>query len=734
MRRYRVPLLLVAALGALAPAPAAPAGREQADDFLIVDCLLPAQIRQLGMNKTFLAPRQALRTTQHECAVRGGEFSSGDAGGPAGLRMWLPAAEQGDATAQTYVGEIFERGLAGQPDYAAAVVWYRRAADQGNARAAIALGTLLEQGLGAPRDAVAAAKLFRRAAGLPEEMPGLPGDQGRADALAAQLKAVTASDAAKDQQLAKQSEQMRQLRQRIDQRETDAKRDRDRLATLQSNLADQRQRADAARNPATDQLAQSLATREKDLARTQAMVDQLRAQVAASDKQQQAGTAAEIARLRGDVDGARTSVAAKQQEADRLRGELHDAQQGNAALDETTQKLNQTLSARERDLADSKAQADRLRDRLAALEATQQTQQSTSQSQADKLHHDLDAARQTMMAQQQETDRLRSAGKTAEQGGAAREKDLQAKVDQLQREITERQASLATRDAEIGRLKEQVATAETTRSVQPAVAAPAAQAPPPFSIEEFGHYHAIVIGINNYKKLPALKTPVSDATEVARVLKDEYGFDVVTLLDADRYSILSALNQFRQSLTDKDNLLIYYAGHGELDRVNQRGNWLPVDAELDSTANWISNVQITDILNAMAARQILIVADSCYSGTLTRSVTTAITSTQANTERVKWYKVMMSKPSRVALTSGGLEPVADSGAGTHSMFANLFLQALHGNANVLAAQEVYSKIQPAIATAGDNTHTKQVPEYAPIKMAGHEAGDFLFVRHGSATP
>jgi hypothetical protein len=29
----------------------------------------------------------------------------------------------------------------------------------------------------------------------------------------------------------------------------------------------------------------------------------------------------------------------------------------------------------------------------------------------------------------------------------------------------------------------------------------------------------------------------------------------------------------------------------------------------------------------------------------------------------------------------------------------------------------------------DSYKVHQVPEYAPIKMAGHEAGDFLFVKH-----
>ena len=55
---------------------------------------------------------------------------------------------------------------------------------------------------------------------------------------------------------------------------------------------------------------------------------------------------------------------------------------------------------------------------------------------------------------------------------------------------------------------------------------------------------------------------------------------------------------------------MFYAGHGELDNANLRGHWLPVDAEPENTANWISNVAITDVLNAMAAKHVLVIADS----------------------------------------------------------------------------------------------------------------------------
>ncbi|MEW8468559.1 MAG: caspase family protein, partial [Candidatus Thiodiazotropha sp.] len=136
---------------------------------------------------------------------------------------------------------------------------------------------------------------------------------------------------------------------------------------------------------------------------------------------------------------------------------------------------------------------------------------------------------------------------------------------------------------------------------------------------DFGNYHALVIGNNQYKHFPSLLSASVDARETAELLRTKYGFKTTTLIDATRYDMLSALNNLRETLTEKDNLLIYYAGHGELDRVNLRGYWLPVDAEPNSTANWISNIAITDILNAMTAKHILVVADSCYSGSLTRS-------------------------------------------------------------------------------------------------------------------
>jgi hypothetical protein len=58
---------------------------------------------------------------------------------------------------------------------------------------------------------------------------------------------------------------------------------------------------------------------------------------------------------------------------------------------------------------------------------------------------------------------------------------------------------------------------------------------------------------------------------------------------------------------------------GLLDEIGEQGYWLPVDAEEGIPTNWISVGDITVMLRAIRAKHALVVADSCYSGTLVRT-------------------------------------------------------------------------------------------------------------------
>jgi ankyrin repeat protein/uncharacterized caspase-like protein len=234
---------------------------------------------------------------------------------------------------------------------------------------------------------------------------------------------------------------------------------------------------------------------------------------------------------------------------------------------------------------------------------------------------------------------------------------------------------------------------------------------------DFGQYFALVIGNNNYTHLPQLKTAQNDAKEVAEILKDQYGFKVNLIMDAKRSDILLALNNLRWNLTNHDNLLIYYAGHGWLDKEADEGYWLPVDAQKNNMIAWVSNSSITASLRALKAKHVLIVADSCYSGKLARGVHIV--------DKSPGYLSRLSrKRARCVISSGGLEPVADSGGdGLHSVFATAFLNALKENNDILDGADLFNKLRRPVMLNSDQT-----PEYSDIRKAGHEGGEFLFIR------
>ena len=69
----------------------------------------------------------------------------------------------------------------------------------------------------------------------------------------------------------------------------------------------------------------------------------------------------------------------------------------------------------------------------------------------------------------------------------------------------------------------------------------------------------------------------------------------------------------------------------------------------------------------------------------------------------------------------------DVGAGNHSYFARAFLNVLQDNNRLLAAQRLYSEVSTSVALTSVNSPLPQSPQYAPIRFAGHESGEYFFL-------
>ena len=237
-----------------------------------------------------------------------------------------------------------------------------------------------------------------------------------------------------------------------------------------------------------------------------------------------------------------------------------------------------------------------------------------------------------------------------------------------------------------------------------------------------GRYYALVIGNDSYQHVPPLQTAVADARVIESILREQYGFETKLLLNAGRRDIFLALSYYRQKVEQNDNLLVYYGGHGHFDRDAEKAYWLPVDARREDSANWVSADDITSNLKAVAAKHILVVSDSCYSGTIYRGLDMTTGEAAA---RDKFLQKMQAGRSRTLMASGGNEPVSDGGGDGHSVFARVFLTGLtQMERQSFTASELFRDfVQERVAGKADQT-----PEYNPLRNSGHESGDFVFIR------
>ena len=350
--------------------------------------------------------------------------------------------------------------------------------------------------------------------------------------------------------------------------------------------------------------------------------------------------------------------------------------------------------------------------------------------QAVRRRAEKDAKKQAELERQEKAERL----------AAQREAERKAETERKQQA-----ASAATLSANSGFLQ-QLATLKTLRdqgliddetfktqqklilsrmfgAAQASAPAASAQTQPPRSGPktpeipdiDFCTYHALIIGNNNYQYLPKLRTAANDARSIAQVLRDDYGFEVTLLLNAERVDMIDALDHLTETLSANDNLLIYYAGHGYLADDTDQGYWLPVNARNNRRSRWFSNATLINTLRAIQAKHVMVVADSCFSGTLTRSANVGVRAGD-------YWRRMAKKVARVALVSGGLEPVFD-GKGLHSPFAKAFLDVLKSNEAIMDGTNLFNKVRRPVMIAANQT-----PEYSDVRQSGHDGGDFLFVR------
>jgi peptidoglycan/xylan/chitin deacetylase (PgdA/CDA1 family)/uncharacterized caspase-like protein len=259
---------------------------------------------------------------------------------------------------------------------------------------------------------------------------------------------------------------------------------------------------------------------------------------------------------------------------------------------------------------------------------------------------------------------------------------------------------------------------------------PVTQAAPTAAPPIYRDSWAVVVGIDDYQKWPKLSYAVNDANGIKEMLTSKFGFKpdhVFTLLNADatRVKILSVLGDTLgnpKKVQREDRVFVFFAGHGatrKLPSGRDLGYIIPVDADLENfQGQSISMTNFQDISEAIPAKHVFFLMDSCYSGlALTRGVATG-----------NYIKEVARRTARQMLTAGGAnEEVADNGPNGHSIFTWTVLQGLEGKADLnldgfISGSELASFVAPSVSGL-----SHQTPAFG--NLPGNEGGEFLFELH-----
>lgn len=228
--------------------------------------------------------------------------------------------------------------------------------------------------------------------------------------------------------------------------------------------------------------------------------------------------------------------------------------------------------------------------------------------------------------------------------------------------------------------------------------------------------HLLLIGIDRYVHQKKLNSCVRDCEDFKGVLLEKYDFiseNIVELYNegATNKRIQDELKRCVKSLQDSDNLIIYFSGHGGLEKSTERGFWIPVEASEEYTT-WIPNETILFLLKQISARHILMVADSCFSRSILMT-----DNTKGIFSDAKDYDLYSS---RWALTSGADE-TADGGEGENSLFAETIIEYLRSATEDFRVgaliEYVKERFKPNIF---------QKPQGYPLNDDNHKGGEFIF--------
>jgi len=223
---------------------------------------------------------------------------------------------------------------------------------------------------------------------------------------------------------------------------------------------------------------------------------------------------------------------------------------------------------------------------------------------------------------------------------------------------------------------------------------------------------AIIVGIENYSRLPVASYAASDATEFRDYANRFLGISpgnikMLTDAQAQRADILLAFKYWLPAHINKGktDVYIFFSGHGVTQENVKQPYWLPFDVNtdlLEETA--VNQTALLSQLHQLGAKSVTIFVDTCFSGTNR--------SGQSLTPQQRGVSIKMA-------TDASTSKINMLSAGTRS-------QSAYGDAGLKHGVFSYYLLK-GLAGAADSNHDKiitlgELADYVSLQTSRHALG------------
>ncbi|MBI2387694.1 MAG: caspase family protein [Elusimicrobia bacterium] len=248
--------------------------------------------------------------------------------------------------------------------------------------------------------------------------------------------------------------------------------------------------------------------------------------------------------------------------------------------------------------------------------------------------------------------------------------------------------------------------------------------------------YAVIIGLERYRDLIGAEYASRDAILIRKYFEKALGIppEHILLRQNERATLGDLKSYFETWLKEKVSadaeVFVYYAGHGTPNPKTGESSIVPYDALPEAMDDGYPLKRLYAVLGALPAKRVLVILDSCFSGT--GGPRTVLAQGARPIMPVVEDQVLSSGKVAVISAASGSQISGTHRVARHGLLTYHMIRGLRGEAakkdGTVSLIDLYSYLLPKVVVDARNSHREQEPKLLPpVSIADPWNGETLSI-------